>query len=439
MKRISLLAADVLFLASLVLVPLAWLLASFTLHFGPIHFTVRWHAAFVMVPPALLLLCAWFAFQPTRGSARGLLGNRWIQRISLAIAATFIFFLALEQVLEWIGYEKVVTPLVIEGTEKKEFPADKGIISDAELLWRFNPGAEFRGRRVNQLGFLDREINPVKAPGTIRVICMGDSVTGQGLPPYSGYLNAKLTNEPPTPQPWESFNMGVHGYSSVQGLRLFQLQGRQLQPDIVTLYFGWNDHWLGHRPDSKSLALFGSQFQWYLYKVLEHKRFGQLLIHTLHPERTYAAHMDVLECRVPADEYRKTLEQFVAEIRVVGAVPVLITTPRAERLSSRLVKYGQARSVEEAVNLHDQYVEITRDVARRNGVSLLDLRKKFSGADTAPLFQADGIHFHEPGLVRIAEELDAHLRDLTSGAEWKNRAGKTQIKLQDQLPKAPIQ
>lgn len=425
MKRISLLAADVLFLASLVLVPLAWLLAAFALHFGPIHFTVRWHAAFVLVPPALLLLRAWLAFQPASGADRGLLGNRFVQRLSLAIAATFIFFLALEQVLQWIGYEKVFTPIVIKGEEQTAFPADKGLISDPELLWRFNPGAEFRGRRVNQLGFLDREVNPVKAPGTIRVICMGDSITGQGVPPYSGYLNAKLTNAPPTPQPWESFNMGVHGYSTVQGLRLFQLRGRQLQPDIVTLYYGWNDHWLGHRPDSKTMAVSGSPFQRRLYKVLGNKRFGQLLIHTLHPERTYAAHMDVLECRVPADEYRKTLEQFVAEIRAAGAVPVLIATPRAGRLPALLVYHGQARSVKEATSLHDQYVEIARDVARRNEVSLLDLRNKFSGADTAPLFQNDGIHFNETGLVRIADEIYAHLRDLTLRDEWKNRAGKT--------------
>ena len=426
MKRISLLVADVLFLASLVLVPLAWLLAGFALHCGPIHFTAHWHATFVLVPPALLLLRAWLAFQSASGAARGLLGNRFIQRLGLAIAATFIFFLALEQVLQWIGYEKVFAPMIIKGREQTEVPTDKGLIPDPELLWRFNPGAEFRGRRVNQLGFLDREVNPVKAPGTIRVICMGDSVTGQGVPPYSGYLNAKLTNTPPTPQPWESFNMGVHGYSSVQGLRLFQIRGRPLQPDIVTLYYGWNDHWLGNRPDSKMLAVSGSPFQRRLYKVLEHKRFGQLLIHTLHPERTYTAHMAVLECRVPADEYRKTLEQFVAEIRAVGAVPVLITAPRAVKLSSLLVYHGQTRSVKEATSLHDQYVEITRDVARRNAVSLLDLRQNLSGADAAPLFQNDGVHLHEPGLVRIAEELDAHLRTLTAQDEWKNRAGKTQ-------------
>ena len=70
MKRILLFAADVLFLASIVLVPIAWLLAGFALHFGPIHFTVHWHATFVLVPPALLLLRTWFAFQSASGSPR---------------------------------------------------------------------------------------------------------------------------------------------------------------------------------------------------------------------------------------------------------------------------------------------------------------------------------------------------------------------------------
>ncbi len=421
MKRILLFAADLLFLASLVLVPLAWMLSGFT-----VFFTVRWHAWYVLIPPALLVLRAWLAFAPEGKSARGLLGYRSVQLVSLAAAAVFVFFLGLEQVLQWVGYEKVLAPMVIAGREKDDFPDDKGLIPDAELRWRFNPGAEFRGRRVNRLGFLDREVDPVKPPGSIRVICMGDSVSGQGVPPYSGYLNAKLTNDPPTPQPWESFNMGVHGYSSVQGLRLFETQGRPLQPDIVTLYYGWNDHWLGDRPDSKIMAVSGNRFERRLYRVLERKRFGQLLIHTLHPERTYAAHVEELECRVPADEYRRTLEQFVDEIRAAGAVPVLITAPRAEALPKLLVRNGQARSVEEAVRLHDEYVEITREVARQRNVSLLDLRKKFSAPDVAPLFQDDGIHFHKTGLVRIAGELDAHLRELVRQDEWKKRAAGAQ-------------
>ena len=59
------------------------------------------------------------------------------------------------------------------------------------------------------MGFLDREVNPIKKNGTIRVICMGDSCTGQGIPPYSGYLHTELTNNPPGDLSWEAFNMGV--------------------------------------------------------------------------------------------------------------------------------------------------------------------------------------------------------------------------------------
>ncbi|MBU1909259.1 MAG: SGNH/GDSL hydrolase family protein, partial [Verrucomicrobia bacterium] len=168
----------------------------------------------------------------------------WLQRLLLAGLAAGMVLAGGEIALRGVRFSAPVQPITIVGRDGKAKPDDdRGMIPDSELQFRFNPGAEWRGRRINALGFLGREAESNKAPGAVRVICMGDSCTAQGNPPYADFLHERLTNAPPTPQPWEAFNMAVHGYSSEQGLRLFRRQTRYLQPDYVTLYFGWNDHW----------------------------------------------------------------------------------------------------------------------------------------------------------------------------------------------------
>ena len=74
--------------------------------------------------------------------------------------------------------------------------------------------------------------------------------------------NERLAANPPTSQPWEAFNMAVYGYSALEGLKLFQTRGQQLAADVVTIYYGWNDHWLsiGADPGNQSMGVMRAQF-----------------------------------------------------------------------------------------------------------------------------------------------------------------------------------
>ena len=219
-------------------------------------------------------------------------------------------------------------PIIFEDRDDHGVHDVANTLPDSELLWRFEPGSSFQGQPINQLGFRDREVNPIKAPAMERVLCLGDSVTAEGLPGYPQYLHAKLQAEPPTPEHWEALNLGVHGYSSLQGLRLFQRMAPQLSPDVVTIYFGWNDHWLSEKSDCSSLALKMGPRLGQLLRLLEKKRCMQFLIWALNPTlRGMHAHTGRVY-RVPPEDYRATLTQFVKAIRAAGAVPVLITAPR---------------------------------------------------------------------------------------------------------------
>ena len=432
--RVTLWLLDLLFLLSLVGVPAVWLLDPLRLHAGPLSLAIHWRKALVLIPPALLLL-RWtvraLALQRSEDVA-GPLESAAVRKPVLALVAIIATLMGIEQVLQLADFEAAVAPMVVRGGHD-EVHGQYGMVWDKELMWKFSPGGEFKGWKINSLGFREREISAAKAPGAARVICMGDSCSADGGPPYAGCLHALLTNAPPTPQSWEAFNMAVYGYSSLQGLRVFELKGRQLGPDIVTVYFGWNDHWLcgeGYAPDSHGLALEMSPAAARVYDVLSRKRFGQLLIRFATPGRYIAivkkkgklpAEIEA-SYRVPPDEYRRTLRRFVAEIREAGAIPLLITAPSGPRLTLVLVHTGQGKSLDQIRAAHADYVQIVRDVARETGAELLDLAAMFSGEEYAPFF-SDGIHFTQDGLWRVGGALYDKIKAITAGPSWQKRRG----------------
>lgn len=425
--RVALVLLDSVALFSLLVVPLAWLFNPFELAIGGLRLLrAGWGFNAVATPVALLVLRAFLAWgigRTTGMPAAGLLGRLMAKKLVLAVMSTFVILLVFEAALKAIDFKLLTVPFVITGEDQKIHDDSRGLLADPVLRWKYNPGAEFRGRKVNRLGFLDREVDPQKAPGAKRVICMGCSCTAQGPRSYSEMLNEMLQTNAPTAAPWEAFNMGVHGYSSVLGRKLFQMRGKELAPDVVTLYFGWNDHWQsGYWPDSHGIPLEIQSSQVRLIERLFLRRIVQFLAYVVSPKnlpvsirgKVKLKHSQKFgKClRVPPDEYRETLKGFVAEIRASGAVPVLITAPRAARLTHLLVAHGQAASVEEAIRLHDQYVGIAREVARSENATLVDLAADLKPEEAPRFFGDDGIHLTLDGRRWVAEKILAALSSL---------------------------
>jgi len=402
-------AVDLLFLLWLLATVGAWVMMPLRISLGPISLVLHWHPR-LLAGPVLIVAIRELLKRGARSAGvvgAGLWEKPGFKKVCLALGTTFVFFLALEQALELAGFEAYVPPVVIRGRQGSGVEREKVVIPDRELRWKFNPGKMHYGRTINSLGFREREVDPVKKTGTSRVICMGDSCTGQGDPPYSEILHCMLTNAPPTQSEWEAFNMAVDGYSSVQGLRLLQLRGRQFEPEFVTIMYGWNDHWLGGRmPDSSRMRVGMGPVRGAVFRVLRRKRFGQLLIFIVSPVRTVVAEAERYNTfRVPAHEYEWTLKQFVAEVRGSGAVPILMTAPRGPVMMDDLVKNGQAKSLAAVIEAHDEYVAVTRRVAGETDTPLLDLEDMWTEEEKRELIRTDGIHFYQPGLERIAAEL----------------------------------
>lgn len=409
---------DVALLLSLLAVPLAWIFDPFHFAWGPLSLSIRWGWKPILAPVLLFAFRAWLR---ARGVSGGFLSKSLSKKLVASWLATWGFFIGLEGVLALAGVEpEAAAPIVIRGEEDHDItlkPGDEKVVLDPELLWRFAPGRNWAGIRINRLGFRDREFTAEKPAGTRRVIAMGDSCTAQGMPPYSALLHLLLQSTPPTPESWHAYNTGVFGYSALQGLRQFQLTVRHFQPDVVTLYYGWNDHWLRNQPDHMRMAVRLHPARAALTAGLQKKRlFGVLARAARGSEKIESKAMDAesddgLTLRVPPAIYRATLTEFVHTIREAGAVPILITAP-SRTLTRSAVRGRTVRNIEEGNRTHAEYVAITREVAEETGAHLLDLAAIMEDPAHDQMFSADGIHLEQPGLEFIAQRIHEKLIDL---------------------------
>jgi GDSL-like lipase/acylhydrolase family protein len=121
--------------------------------------------------------------------------------------------------------------------------------SDPARIQRLSPGYNgwFAGVpvRINSLGFRDpRDYDVRKAPGTFRILVLGDSVTfGHGSlfeTSYPYLLEQRLKAWQPGVD-WQVWNLGVPGYNTRQELRYLQEVGDAFEPDLVIVGFYPND------------------------------------------------------------------------------------------------------------------------------------------------------------------------------------------------------
>ncbi len=412
---VLLLLLDLAFFAALLAVPVIWLMNPLRITWGPLHVTVGWGIKPVAAVFALLAARGLFQAAAKRRGAvlQGLLEHGLMKKLILSLVMTYACFAIVEGALILVKFRVNMAPVVFALDNAEGVTEVTQGFDDPELRWKFRKGEKYHGRMINSLGYREREVDPVKAPGTIRIICLGDSVTAQGEPGYSQLLHDRLNANPPTTNRWECFNMAVYGYSSMQGLRVFQLEAVALKPDFVTIYFGWNDHWLEMETDRTRMAVKVHPLYGRVYNKLKEKRIFMLLSQLMRPRGVEVQSRERAGFRVPPDEYVEVLKEFVSEVRAAGAVPILITAARREVYPSKDKFPEESRKVDYN-QVHDQYVELTRQAARETGAELVDLQEAFAGSEHDGVFMKDGIHFKQSGLELIAGMLNERIRKLSA-------------------------
>jgi lysophospholipase L1-like esterase len=289
---------------------------------------------------------------------------------------------------------------------------------DPVLTFRNRRSASFpdAGVEINSIGLRGPEISPIKPSGKVRVLCMGDSCTFGGLHPYPAILQSLLDQR--APGRYEVLNAGVIGYTSLHGLEWLERDLASLRPDVVTLYFGWNDMW--REKDSAVRAWFksriaGQQRPWLRSYLWEAASRSFVFI-----RNRYSFGYSALQ--VTPEQYRAVLERFAALGRERGFTPIYLTAPAGfddDRTPDWLVRQGFVARADSAPALRRTYNRVVLEVAARERLPLVDCAVDFERAGGRALFENpehDPIHPNEQGYRRIAQALAIALLNAPSSA-----------------------
>jgi lysophospholipase L1-like esterase len=227
------------------------------------------------------------------------------------------------------------------------------------------------------------------------ILFLGDSCTEFG--DYDRRF-ARLVAERFPPLRLESANFGCAGWSTFQGRRQMERDVTRVRPRIVTLYFGWNDHWLSVGVDDAGVSRLNESP---LYR-LSGLRLTQLL---MKGRVALAARAGGPPPRVNEADFRANLVAMVRTARETGAEPVILTAPTPGRENEG--RWTGSLAVFPAI--HRRYADIAREVAAAEKVILCDLAAEFDrippGELRARYFFKDEVHLTDTGNQLIAETL----------------------------------
>jgi len=341
----------------------------------------------------------------------------WILFFKYLVFSILPFVLLLfvsEVVLRVLNFRYSDTPLVIQSQPEttsvlnfsryfKENP-DSTFVKDKLLFWTQRP-------------YWEDQYVLEKPRGITRIMTLGCSCThgcDNMKNSYPNYMDEIL--EIQFPDSYQVINAGASGYSSYQGLQVLRHVILKYQPEIVTIFFGWNDHWFASKPD-------------HLVRVKEDWEVS--LINFLEKCRTYQAyHWMIAQLkekvfkttktgpsrtfRVPQEKYKANLNAMVDFCQSHNIKPVLMTAPfDASQLAGHGPTFFCFNSYEDLVKTHMAYNHIVREVGASRQVPVIDLERVFFQLEkkqSAPYF-TDGIHLSSVGCPLAASFIVEKLRE----------------------------
>lgn len=233
------------------------------------------------------------------------------------------------------------------------------------------------------------------------IVFMGDSCTEFGAYPVQTLATLEARHTALS----TGVNVGVGGWTSEQGLAQLRRDIIPLHPRIVTIYYGWNDHW-------KALGLTDPEIAraHRMRSLAEHLRLAQLWLQL---RASFAAKRTPPPNRVPVKEYEANLRTMATEARAAGVIAMFVTAPSNHvvgREPTYLAK-RHVRNLAEVVPLHTEYAQATRAAAGATGAAICDAASAFAdlAAPRDRYFQKDGIHLTDAGDQEMARVLSACL------------------------------
>jgi lysophospholipase L1-like esterase len=328
------------------------------------------------------------------------------RKAGFSLAVLLILLVIVELVLRAAGVTFYPDAITLTQNADREI-AEVPLRPDGQVQWVLEPNS-LAGTplAVNAHGMRGPEIPIEKPPGTLRILCLGDSCTfgARSEKPYPTLLQALCERR--FDARVEVLNGAVPGHAAHQGTAMLE-RYLAFAPDIVTIYFGWNDHWC------RTSALTGPELP--RPPVTDHVLLLRGLRLAWEHSRARAAVsreegiVDIARSplRLPPMHYRAMLDEFAVLGERHGFHMVYLTAPSAftpENLRS-IIEKGWASRPEEVIELHDRYNAITREMAAEYQAPLVDLVSIFNEHVGETLLHWDGIHLSQRGHELVAQSL----------------------------------
>lgn len=273
---------------------------------------------------------------------------------------------------------------------------------------------------INSKGFLGLEFDQEKPNGTFRIISIGDSCTftdGVWARAYPALL-ARLLNEERSQKAFEVINAGIEGYNSTLARARLTDEILKYNPNMVTIYIGWNDLMKTSPQDSLpsgEVGLFSRiKQESYLFKAYRKLIFGYLRPLVSRPGvHVGTDQVHQFDDLVPV-QYRDNVEGMIKTLKEKGVKGMLFTLPTVvtPEMSYQEVRkqnvvfplYVGAFDVPSLLALIRAFNKVIFELATKYTIPIVDLNATFNEHDKRDLFW-DTMHPSRAGHEIIAKAI----------------------------------
>jgi lysophospholipase L1-like esterase len=305
-----------------------------------------------------------------------------VRRVSLLLAGLLLALGAAEIGFRLTGWGRLRPELQLDSRTLATFRTGRYVI-DRDLFWS---EAARPASSPLQAGIVIRgDPAPVKG-SKYRILCLGDSCTrlAAGGPPYAALLTGKLG-----PDRVEVFNASLPGYSSHQGLTWLRQELLAWEPDLLIVYFGWNDHWRSRGLTDKQYAGVMAGRRLRLWQLLK-------------------SHHESPPLRVPLRDFKANLEAIADLIAADRGQVLFVTAPShvTSQNEARRLESGYILPGDDTQAIHAEYQQVVRSLQKAPCSCVYDAASVFTAVEAPDLLlKEDGIHLTDLGHDVLAATL----------------------------------
>jgi len=324
--------------------------------------------------------------------------ERWKHRTK-AFAALLLSVLFLEAALHLLAPESFL---------RSQTPLNLGFLKwNAFRGLYLEPNHRQSGLSINAAGRRGPPLDPRRGR---RIVCMGDSSTfGVWADGDSEHGYTRFDSYPALLQEsldehgyddWQVINAGVPGSHAGHSLRVLRREILALEPEIVTLRIGVNDH------APRLLPWFDDPENPVLRRIVYGLGYSRLFLLGLELHHRLTVDPRIVGRIMPPESFRAALEFLVDESRKQGFHLLLIDYPLrradpSDETATKAARFYGEMDVSAFITVHDEYQRIVADVARKSDVPLLITAPTLND-ERAPGFHGDLIHPDARGMAQTA-------------------------------------